>query len=469
MKLKQIALATLAFAASQAFAETAPVQYLTGASASSINVMKATRNLCAAAGGTFNLYKVETSTKNLGNVFTGVCSTTLQGTTGFTTVAMNVAGGSASAVTGTNVATTPFLNTNLTCSSATGTEALDPASSAFGSYNLYICPSASSQGKVPVTGASGNETQATSDGGFLDVEGNAFPEAVLPAASYDVADFQLAGFSQAFGVGVNTALYSALQVAQGLSSTCQNDNSVKYTAACQPSISKAQIASLINNAKSNSAKTLGGKFLVGGTTDSTQIVYCMRPQTSGTQQSAQLYFLNYGGAGSNLGGVETIINLGVAYNTATTGTNPALNAKFVATLNSGSSDVKTCLNSQTTAAGTGTAYRFGILSLENNPLGGTDTYRFVKLNGVAGAQGNDNKDSNTATALTGEYDYVYETTAYCKAATCPSLLTAIQSNLSTALPVGSSTAGLFLGKGVETKFARGSGTTPKSSAPYITR
>lgn len=464
MKLKQIALATLAFAASQAFAETAPVQYLTGASASSVNVMKATRNLCAAAGGTFNLYKVDPTTKSLGNVFTGVCSTALSGTTGFTTVAMNVAGGSASAVTGTNVATTSFLNTNLACTSATGTEALDPSSAAFGSYNLYICPSASSAGKVPVVGAAGNETLATSDGGFLDVEGNAFPEAVLPAASYNVSDFQLAGFSQAFGVGVNTALYNALQAAQGLSSTCQSDTTVKYTAACQPSISKAQIASLINNAKTTVAKTAGGKFLVGGT-DANQIVYCMRPQTSGTQQSAQLYFLNYGGAGSNLGGNEAIINGGAAFQATST------TAKFAATLNSGSSDVKNCLNLQTNAPNTAgtTGYRFGILSLENNPLGGADTYRFVKLSGVAGAQGIDNKDSNTATALTGEYDFVYETTAYCKNGTCPSLLTAIQSNLSVALPTGSSTAGLFLGKGVETKFARGSGTTPKSSAPYITR
>ncbi|MFT3858869.1 MAG: hypothetical protein QM742_15685 [Aquabacterium sp.] len=450
MKLNQLALATLALAgASQAFA-AAPVQYLTGASASSVNVMKASRNLCAAAGGTFSLYKTSTSTSALGNVFTGVCSTSLQGAPGYTTVAMNVSGGSANAVTATTTATT-FLDVGAaSCTAITGTEAL--AATTFGSYNLFACSNVT--------------TSQLSDGGFLDVEGSVFPTSVLSPTAYDAADFQLAGISQAFGVAVNSGLYNALQAAQfPAPSTCTTDTSIKFTAACQPSVSKAQIASLINNAKTSFAKTAGGKFLIGGaSTDATQIVYCMRPQTSGTQQSAQLYFLNYGAAGNVFGGgVETIINNGLAFN-ATSAT-----SKFAATLNSGSSDVRNCLNSNTTAAGTGTGYRFGILSLENNPLGGSDSYRFVKLNGVAGAQGTGSSDSNTATALTGEYDYVYETVAYCKTGTCPAVVDAIVGNLNVALPQGSSTAGLFTGKGVESRYSRGAGTTPKAAAPYIIR
>ena len=72
-------------------------------------------------------------------------------------------------------------------------------------------------------------------------------------------------------------------------------------------------------------------------------------------------------------------------------------------VNSGSSDVKGCLN----AAG----FAFGMLSAENNPIGGSDTYRFVKLNGqefsegVAGA-------SQTAAAIAGKYDYVFESALF---------------------------------------------------------
>jgi len=472
MKLNQLALAAVALiGASQAFA-AAPTQYMTGASASSTNVMKAARNLCANAGGTFNLYKVSTATNSLGNVFTGVCSTGLTGATSYTSVAMNVAGGSASAVTGMS-ATTQFLLPAGDCTAATGTEILDPATTAFGAYNLYICPSASGAGKVPDAAHSDNQL---SDGGFMDVEGTVFPSTVLDPSTYNASDFKLAGFSQAFGVGVNSALYNALQTAQGLSSTCQTDTTVKYTAACQPSLNRAQVASLINSSKTNYAKTAGGKFLLDpsatlGSTDATQVVYCERPQTSGTQQSAQLYFLNYGGAGSVLGGAELIINGGAAYPATPTAT-----SKYVALVNSGSADVKACLNQNTNALGTSgtTSYRFGMLSFENNPLPalggtGTDTYRFVKLSGVAGAQGVSNADSNTATALTGDYDYVFETVAYCQNGTCPAVLTAIQSNLTVALPKGASTAGLFLGKGVETRFSRGSGSTPSAASPYLIR
>ena len=470
MKLNQLALAAVAvFGASQAFA-AAPTKYLTGASASSTNVMKAARNLCANNGGTFSLYKVDTNTNKLGNVFTGQCSTGFTGATAYTTVAMNVAGGSGTAVlnTAANTSTaTQFLAPVASCSAITGTETL--AASNFGAFTLYVCPSASGQGKVPDSTDTDNQF---SDGGFLDVEGNLFPASVIDPTKYNGAtDFKLAGFSQAFGVAVNSTLYNALQTAQiasGLiaNSTCSSDTTIKYTAACQPTVSKAQIGSLINADKANFAKTAGGKVLVGGTTDTTPIVYCERPQTSGTQQGAQLYFLNYGAAGNIAGGVESIINNGAQYPKTPTATTP-----FTALINSGSSDVKNCLNLQTAGnggAGT-TGYRFGMLSLENNPIGGSDTYRFVKLDGTAIAQGSSSTDSNTDTAISGLYDYVFETAAFCPAGTCPAFVSAILNNTSIALPVGSSTAGLFLGNGVESHYSRGAAGVPNSAAPYLTR
>lgn len=468
MKLNQLALAAVAvFGASQAFA-AAPTQYLTGASASSTNVMKAARNLCANNGGTFSLYKVDTNTNKLGNVFTGQCSTGFTGATSYTTVAMNVAGGSGSAVLNTaanSATTTQFLAPVAGCSAITGTETL--AASNFGAFTLYVCPSASSQGKLPDSTDTDNQF---SDGGFMDVEGNLFPSSVIDPTKYNAAtDFKLAGFSQAFGVGVNSTLYNALQTAQiasGLiaNSTCSSDTTIKYTAACQPTVSKAQIGSLLNNDKGNFAKTAGGKALVGGTTDSTPIVYCERPQTSGTQQSAQLYFLNYGAAGNIAGGVEAIINGGAQYPKTLSASAP-----YTALINSGSSDVKNCLNLQTAGNNTGTGYRFGLLSLENNPIGGSDTYRFVKLGGAAIAQGSSSSDSNTDNAVSGLYDYVFETVAYCAGGTCPAFVSAILSNTSIALPVGASTAGLFLGNGVESHYSRGAAGVPNAAAPYLTR
>lgn len=422
MKLNHIVLAAVALCgASQAFAAT---QYLAGSSAASVNVMKATQNLCADAGGTFKLFTTSTKTSSLGNVFTGVCSTDITGAA-YNTVAMNVSGGSMGAVTATTTPVAYLAPVQASCTAVTGTENLAAFS------NLYSCPSSQATGTH------------LADGGFMDVEGPVFN------ASLDPSAFTPAGFSQVFGVGVNATLYNALQTAQfGAAASCTTNTSIKYTAACQPSISKAQIASLINSDVSNAGKTKGGQFLVGGTTDTTKITYCMRPQSSGTQQSAQLYFLSYAANGAN-GGAETIIPEGVS------------KAKYASVVNSGTSDVKNCLDDNT-------GYKFGMLSLENNPLAGSDTYRFVKLSGVAGAQGASSTDSNTATALTGEYDYVFETVAYCKvggdAGVCPEVVQSILDNVDISLPVGSSTAGLFL-TGVESVFSRGG----NAGSPYIAR
>lgn len=418
MKLNQLALAAVAvFGVTQAFAANT---YLTGASASSVNVMKAAKNLCS---GTFKLYKTNTTTNSLGNQFTGVCSTDLTDTS-FSQVRMNVAGGSASAVTATTGAATTFLApVEGSCTAITGTEAL-------ASFTLFKCPAAQL-----------NDNHL-SDGGYLDVEGPIFNSA------YAAEDFSLAGFSQAFGVAVNSTLYNALQTAQfGAGASCVTNTATKYTAACQPNITKAKVTSLISGDTATDAKTKGGQFLVGGT-DTTKITYCMRPQTSGTQQAAQSYFLNYAATGSN-GGKEPVI-----------GQNINLGTKYSSLLNSGSSNVKDCLNDVTG----GTGYKVGILSAENNPLNGTDNFRFVKLNGVAVAQGVDLNDSNTATAITGDYDFVYETTAYCPAGVCPAFVQSVIDNITTALPIGSSTAGLFL-TGVESKFSRGGA----SGFPFASR
>ncbi|HET8695574.1 MAG TPA: hypothetical protein VFM33_12950, partial [Aquabacterium sp.] len=397
----------------------------TGSSASSINVARGLSNLCSSAGGTFTLYKTSTSTSSLGNQFTGTCSVDFAGTSE-NEVRVNVGGGSESAVT--NAAAFPT-------STATGFLVGSGSCTALGAGTESL--SFLAAGQMKSCGTTLADT-SKSDGGFLDVEGPIFN-----ATKYDPADFQVSGFSQVFGIAVNSNLYNALQAYQKtaaggniVASTCAAGDT---TPACQPSLSRAQVGSLINNDYFNAAKTSGGAYLVPGSSVS-KITYCMRPQSSGTQQSAQLYFLGYNATGP-LGGSEAITNPGVSL------------THYASVLNNGSSDVKNCLNDATN-------FKFGALSLENNPIGGSDTYRFVRINEVAATEGVAGA-SQTATALAGRYDYVYELAAYCPSTTgCHEIIPALQG----AVAPGTSSPGIFL-TGVETTFGRNG----NSNAPYITR
>ncbi|MGE5452815.1 MAG: hypothetical protein ACM3VZ_13365 [Acidobacteriota bacterium] len=424
MKLTKLMIAAVAVCG-VAQAHAAGVTRLTGSSASSINVVRGLNNLCTSAGGTTTVYKTSSSTSSLGNQVTVKCSTDFSGTS-LDEARLNVAGGSESAVTNAAAypasTTTKFLVGSGSCTAlGAGTEAL----------------SFLAAGQMKNCGTTLADT-SKSDGGFLDVEGPVFN-----ASKYDPADFQVAGFSQVFGIAVNSTLYNDLQAFQKTAtggnivpSTCAAGDA---TAACQPSLTRAQLGALMNADNSSAAKTQGGKYLIPSST-AAKITYCMRPQSSGTQQSAQLYFLGQALNGV-LGGAEAVHAVGAA---------PS--GKYEAVLNNGSSDVKACLNDAT-------AYKFGALSLENNPLGGTDTYRFVRINEVAGAEGTAGS-SQTATAVSGRYDYVYELSAYCPAGVCADILTALQG----AVAPGTSSPGIFL-TGVESTFGRNG----NSAAPYITR
>lgn len=425
MNLSKLMIGAIAvFGVSQALA-AGPVR-LTGASASSINVARAAKVLCENAGGTYTLFKIGAATNALGNIFTGRCDVDFEGTTE-NELRVNVSGGSEFAVinaTAGGAVPTDFINA-LTASctpiAAAGTGSL----SFMGANSMRNC-------------AAANE-KTTSEGGYLDVEGPVFNPA------YNAGDFVGSGFSQVFGVAVNQRLYNALQTHQKTIGLVPSDCAIgDATAKCQPTISKADIASLINsNTAGSGPKSLGGGMLIPGNT--TKISYCMRPQTSGTQQAAQLYFLNYEADGA-LGGKASIVPEG-----ATVGT------RYSSIVNSGSSNVRACLND--TAPATTTDFRFGVLSAENNPLGGSDTYRFVKINEVAASEGVAGA-SQTATAIAGRYDFVYETAAYCPEGTCAPIIEAIDG----ALPAGSSTPGLFL-TGVESRYGRGG----NSASPFIRR
>lgn len=423
MKFTKIVIAAIAVCgASQVMA--AGVTRLTGSSASSINIVRGLVNACTTAGGTSVVYKTSAATNALGNQFTVTCSADFDGTS-VNDARINVAGGSESAVTNAAAfptsTTTGFLVPSGSCAALpVGTEAL----------SFLVA------GQMRNCGATLGDT-AKSDGGYLDIEGPVFN-----AAKYDAGEFQATGFNQVFGIAVNSTLYNALQTYQ---KTAAGGNIVAASCAagattpeCQPSLSRAQITSLINNDLFNASKTAGGAYLVPGSAVS-KITYCMRPQTSGTQQVSQLYFLGKALNGT-LGGADAVVNPGVSL------------TKYSSILNNGSSDVKGCLNSATD-------FRFGGLSLENNPLGGTDTYRFVKLNEVPATEGVTGA-SQTTTAINGRYDFVYELSAYCPGGACADIITAING----AVTAGASSPGIFLGNGVESTFGRnGNAAAPIAS------
>lgn len=453
MKFSRIALAVAALGAASA-ASAASVNFA-GATATSISTVKALNALCA---GGVTVYKDNnTSTTALGNVFTVKCASGNFTGSGVTvdTARFNLSGGSASAA----------LRTNITGGSQT--EFLDEAASTCvdigpGTGSLSFLSGASSL-KNCTTSVKVTEFAA---GGHMDVEGTLFTAlGVTTLASVPASSYVASGFTQAFGLAVSPKLYAALQeyqVAKGLlPASCATIAGTTYTAtndttpACQPSISKPEFAALAKNGV-NTFKSTGAAFLTGAvnntqSTDLTGVTltnaipagsaiqWCRRPNTSGTQASTELYFLNRGNNGS-LGGSQSVFGL--------TGTTNVTQSLATSVANSGSSNAITCLSNTAT-------YAVGTLSLENNPIGTANGYRFVKVQGTTTAEGVAGS-AQTAEAIAGRYDFVYETVKYCPAGVCDPLLNAVD----TALPPGSSTPGVFLSS--EQKFKRNG----KSTQPY---
>lgn len=445
MQLTKIALAS---AALLAFAtQSQAVTRVSGASATSNNYMVALAGMCAS--GNYKIFKTNTTTNALGNQFTITCDATFKYTsgspavtenTGETEVRFDVTGGSINSVLFTQEAVTngePQAGTGsylpavlASCTQITGTGPL-----AFAGNKLYRCTNALETGQKSV-------------GGFTDVEPGIFKATGVLIGDYFADN---ATFSQAFGVAASKDLYEALQTAQGLTvgSTLP---------AQQPSVSVAKLASLMNNNDFNDAKAKGPKFLVPTTTQ-TNISYCRRPNTSGTQAAAQLFFMSNPVATGLVGGALTIHgpDLDGSANEVVAGQdslgNPTGNT-FTVKMNSGSGNVRTCLN----AAG----FAFGVLSAENNPVGSADTYRFIKIDGksVTGGLATSAGETNTATAIAGDYDFVYESAVFNPNAN------AVLKVVNDAIRTGGTSPGLFLnGNSVvpESKFGRGN----NSAAPYV--
>jgi hypothetical protein len=202
---------------------------------------------------------------------------------------------------------------------------------------------------------------------------------------------------QGFGVAVNSTLYAALQaqnINDGLlpASCAGNTDGVvaglqtsgQY--ACMPTIRKADYSALVTGADANryAADTILGPNSSG---DTTAVTLARRDDYSGTQATSNIHFADNacgdtaittkGVVGKAiagvLGGAQNVLS---AANFATA-VAPAshLGTTLTVQANASTSNVVSALNSST-------GYSIGVLTL-NNPQAGTDTWKFVKINGVS--------------------------------------------------------------------------------------
>lgn len=370
MKFTKIAL-SVSFALAAAQAQAATV-YLAGASATSANYRSALVSLCTGTATTI------TNTNT--NLFAVKCSVDFTGLPGVNAVSFNVAGGSFTAVT-----------------TSVGTETAQ---------------------FVDVSDNSGATLTAArkSEGGFLDIDAAAFPASEYAAYGITSAPAtQAATFSQVFGVAVSPSLYLALQSAQGITPNLDNT-----AAAGQPSITKAQYASIVSDTFNTAKQDISAILGVGAAGD--KLTVCRRVSTSGTQASSNQFFLNsyVGGDGAAAGALAPA-------DQATYGAGSGLDSYEVLE-GSGTGNARTCLS--------GTGYAIGVLSLENYPdatnrSGGQRAdrkFRYVKINGVAAYNG---ATKSTDTAKAGQYEFWFTSQKFGATTNGQAVVDAIDAKLST--------------------------------------
>jgi len=386
MKMKSLALAIAALSAgvaNAAYTDTTTNVYLTGASAIRNNVAYAIKALCTNASGSLTVFKNGSSTSSLANQMAYQCSTGLAGTP-ITTVIHTVTGGSLNSVLGMS---NDVAKQQIPVSLTAGCTAPVAGSGALAGFSVR--PNCALEAAA-----------APSDGGFSDVEYAPVREQVdiltsaLDGFTVDDLSQGFTGVAQVFGLAVSEKMYKDLQAAQGIACTAGDP-----LPACQPSLKRGDVVSLINNntfaAHKNGAEALG---LTAGAA----VEYARRVTTSGTQSSAQVLFLGKGCLTGPNFGEFTVIGDEIAAG-ATASYNGGL---FKVSANSGTGDVINKL----TAAGN-TSYAFGWVSGENRAPVGTTGWRFVKLNDVAFSDGT-STGLNKQAAIDGKYEYFVEAVSY---------------------------------------------------------
>jgi len=476
MKLNQIALAVAAMAAAPAFALT-PAQvggatqlWITGASAPTNSVFLGAMTLCKGVSykdakginrtnpGAIDAHMYLESTglepgKSSGDRVAYACSVdtfddragVLEGTK--VVLYHTVEGGSFNAYAPALIAAGDT-NANLPASLQRITELADLGAvgkcAAGAATNTTVSvsgvnntiPRYNSCGRTTVTLATGAVDVAGDTAPTVSIGGFSDTEYLINKLNLEVAtDLGTIGsevntnIGQGFGVAVSYPLYAQLQKNDGLIATTAADgeacDGVYNTLACQPSLAAQLYTTVANQAAAGSINaSLFGGLATG------KVNFVRRAITSGTQSASNLRFLNKPCATGDAQGALPPAR--VADSTAT----------FVVTEQSGTSGVKSTLN---TATGAG-EFGLGVVSLENTPAptATADRWAFVKLNGVTPnlAAGD---TFQRAEAIKGNYDMWYELVAF-TAATAPQegidLMTAVNASLGN--PELTNLKGLFI-------------------------
>ncbi len=224
--------------------------------------------------------------------------------------------------------------------------------------------------------ACNSHTTQTADLALSDVRAEELYATYAAAAAGKVSTLtQVPLALQSFGVAVSQPLYVALQKKNGLAESCYTTG--MDTAACQPSISRADYASLV--AKGGKIATIAD--LTGDTTLTGTLKLARRDDLSGTQAASNIFFVNGQCGGNAEAAVAKSIDSLVAKAGGLLG---GLAIRTDVTDDTTALDVQSNVTSTTvkTAVGSSTDYTIGVLGTGSG--GKTNTYgRFVKIDGVS--------------------------------------------------------------------------------------
>lgn len=275
--------------------------------------------------------------------------------------------------------------------------------------------------QVPNYLCSGTENRV-SDAGISDVEpgmlnqqpnlpdttaGDPASGTVLPV---DMSNVVSAPFVQGiFGVAVNKQAYLALQKTQGL----DNAGAIDESDAKRPSLPTTFVRGMLTGGLAASATSKRGWGMVisdgiDASVNTKAFNVCRRQPGSGTQAASNIYFAQNPCA-------PDVAN--VLRQTSSTLPAPIATGSYNVREESGTGGVETCLGIAKDSGGNviggvdsvAGAYGIAVLGRENNPRanGGDKGYRYVKLDGAAPVR----YDTVTGKgAITGDYDFVYEST-----------------------------------------------------------
>ncbi|MGA8146367.1 MAG: hypothetical protein WB870_02170 [Gallionellaceae bacterium] len=258
----------------------------------------------------------------------------------------------------------------------------DQAASTGGSNNCSLGADTTSAGITyhNVTCTTHARTQA--DVGISDVRPDLLfaLEGVKPKSLTTLNYYELA--NQGFGIGVNANLYNAMQTVQAadgrIPSTCVAGD---LTAACQPTISHAEYASLIT--VTGGIKSAAALL---GNSDTTLLTLSRRDDLSGTQASTNMYFADNACGNNVTPGKTTLIKGVLGGELALLGSpapspivNPVYTIAGVLNVNdqNASSSVITDLTSTT-------GYAIGSVTLNSaEPARTATSWKFIKLDGIS--------------------------------------------------------------------------------------